>query len=96
RHPPYRRRHQRAVRGDLRVDQPADLAELLGRAAARVAELGLTRGDRVLLDVTAHPDPVDWLLAPLVAGASTVLCANADPARLPARAETERVTRTLA
>ncbi|MEU8050516.1 hypothetical protein AB0B99_11540, partial [Micromonospora haikouensis] len=37
-----------------------------------------------------------WLLAPLVAGASTVLCANADPARLPARAETERVTRTLA
>ncbi|WP_228986692.1 TIGR03089 family protein [Micromonospora sp. DH13] len=74
---------------------PAD-AELLGRAAARAAELGLTQGDRVLLDVTAHPDPVDWLLAPLVAGASTVLCANADPARLPARAETERVTRTLA
>ncbi|WP_431973235.1 TIGR03089 family protein [Micromonospora haikouensis] len=73
---------------------PAD-AELLGRAAARAAELGLGRGDRVLLDVTAHPDPVDWLLAPLVAGASTVLCANADPARLPARAETERVTRTL-
>ncbi|WFE59996.1 TIGR03089 family protein [Micromonospora sp. WMMD712] len=74
---------------------PAD-AELLGRAAARAAELGLARGDRVLLDVAAHPDPVDWLLAPLVAGASTVLCANADPARLPARAETERVTRTLA
>ncbi|WP_431904072.1 TIGR03089 family protein [Micromonospora carbonacea] len=74
---------------------PAD-AELLGRAAARAAELGLARGDRVLLDVAAHPDPVDWLLAPLVAGASTVLCANADPARLPARADTERVTRTLA
>ncbi|EEP73442.1 hypothetical protein MCAG_03769 [Micromonospora sp. ATCC 39149] len=73
---------------------PAD-AELLARATARATELGLARGDRVMLDVTAHPDPVDWLLAPLVAGASTVLCANPDPARLPGRAETERVTRAL-
>ena len=26
-------------------------------------------GDRVLVDAGAYPDPVDWLLAPLVAGA---------------------------
>ncbi|WP_229399691.1 TIGR03089 family protein [Micromonospora okii] len=70
--------------------------ELLARAAARATELGIARGDRVLLDTATHPDPVDWLLAPLVAGASTVLCANLDHARVAARAETERVTRTLA
>ena len=33
-------------------------------------------GGRVLIDADAHPDPVDWLLAPLAAGASIVLCRN--------------------
>ena len=39
--------------------------------------------------------PVAWLLAPLAAGASLVLCRSAAPAQLPRRAETERVTATL-
>jgi uncharacterized protein (TIGR03089 family) len=64
-------------------------------AADRAAALGIGRGDRVLIDVAAHPDPLEWLLAPLVAGASTVLCGNLDPTALPARRATERVTVTL-
>ncbi|MFD6609482.1 TIGR03089 family protein [Micromonospora chalcea] len=70
-------------------------AALLARAQARATELGLTPGDRLLVDVTRHPDPVDWLLAPLSAGASVVACAHPDPARLAARAETEKTTQTL-
>jgi uncharacterized protein (TIGR03089 family) len=68
---------------------------VLSRATARVAELGITAGDRVLIDARAYPDPVDWLFAPLVAGASTVLCANLDPAKLAARVDTEKVSLTL-
>ncbi|MCW3814651.1 TIGR03089 family protein [Micromonospora sp. DR5-3] len=71
-------------------------AELLARAEARAAELCLTPGDRLLVDTGQHPDPVDWLLAPLTAGASLVLCGNLDPARLDARTATEQVTRSLA
>ena len=73
---------------------PGD-AELLARATARATELGITPGDRVLIDTAAYPDPVDWLLAPLTANATTVLCANLDPARLPSRTTTERVTHPL-
>ncbi|MEH1097699.1 TIGR03089 family protein [Micromonospora sp. CPCC 205561] len=69
--------------------------ELLGRATARATELGVVPGDRVLIDTGTYPDPVDWLLAPLAAGATTVLCANTDPARLLSRAASERVTRPL-
>ncbi|MEW2441947.1 TIGR03089 family protein [Micromonospora marina] len=71
-------------------------AALLARARARATELGLTRGDRLLVDVTTHPDPVDWLLTPLTAGASVVACAHPDPARLEARSTTEKTTHTLA
>ncbi|MFG2053514.1 TIGR03089 family protein [Micromonospora sp. NPDC048930] len=71
-------------------------AELLARAEARAAELCLTPGDRILVDATAYPDPADWLLAPLTAGATLVACANLDPSRLDARTATEKVTRTLA
>ncbi|KKK06705.1 TIGR03089 family protein [Micromonospora sp. HK10] len=74
---------------------PGD-AELLARAQARAAELCLTPGDRVLVDTDQHPDPVDWLLAPLTAGASLVPCAHLDPARLDARTASEQVTRTVA
>ncbi|WP_434742963.1 TIGR03089 family protein [Micromonospora sp. SH-82] len=74
---------------------PQDVA-LLTRATARVAQLGIPSGGRVLIDTARHPDPVDWLLAPLVAGASTVLCAHLDPQKLPARTHTEQVTHTLA
>ncbi|MFC0007488.1 TIGR03089 family protein [Micromonospora siamensis] len=71
-------------------------AALLARAQARAADLGLTAGDRVLVDTGAHPDPVDWLLAPLTARASAVLCGNLDPARVDARAATEKTTHQLA
>lgn len=64
-------------------------------ATERAAELGIVRGDRVLVDAQTHPDPVDWLLAPLVVGASVVLCGNLDPALTTGRAATEKVTVTL-
>lgn len=70
-------------------------AELCRAAAARAAALGIVAGARVLIDVTAYPDPADWLLAPLLVGASTVLCAHLDPARLADRIVTERVTVTV-
>jgi uncharacterized protein (TIGR03089 family) len=70
-------------------------AQLCRAAADRAAGLGITPGARVLVDVAAHRDPADWLLAPLLAGASTVLCGNLDPARLPDRIAAERVTVTV-
>lgn len=71
-------------------------AQLCGQAARRAAELGLGRGDRALIDAARHPDPVDWLLAPLTAGASVVLCGRLDRARLSDRLAAERITVTLA
>ncbi|MEU5938276.1 TIGR03089 family protein [Micromonospora sp. NPDC047548] len=71
-------------------------AALLARAAARATELGIAPGDRVLVDAARHPDPVDWLLAPLTATATVVLCGDLDPARVPSRTTSEKVTRTLA
>lgn len=70
-------------------------AALLDRATARATELGIASGDRVLIDTGRYPDPVDWLLAPLTATATTVLCANLDPSTLPTRTTTERVTHPL-
>ncbi|MGW0432953.1 TIGR03089 family protein [Micromonospora sp. NPDC003197] len=67
-------------------------AELCARAADRATALGIAAGDRVLVDAARHPDPVDWLLAPLAVGASVVLCAHLDPAKLADRLTTERVT----
>ncbi|WP_305790036.1 TIGR03089 family protein [Symbioplanes lichenis] len=64
-------------------------------AAERAAELGITPGSRVLIDAAVHPDPVDWLLAPLYAGASIVLCAHLDPSAVEKRVATEKVTVTL-
>jgi uncharacterized protein (TIGR03089 family) len=69
--------------------------DLCSRARERAAALGLDAGDRVLIDAGAHPDPVDWLLAPLAAGATIVLCGNLDRASLARRVEDERVTDTL-
>jgi uncharacterized protein (TIGR03089 family) len=66
--------------------------ELCARAHSRAAGLGIARGDRVLVDAEEHPDPLDWLLAPLVAGASVVLCTALDAARLPRRSTEEKVT----
>jgi uncharacterized protein (TIGR03089 family) len=71
------------------LDQRA--ATTLARQRAVAADLG--PGDRVLLDADALPDPVDWLLAPLAAGASVVLCRACDrAARLRIR-QNEKVTR---
>ncbi|HEY8471982.1 MAG TPA: TIGR03089 family protein [Natronosporangium sp.] len=69
--------------------------QLCRDAAARASALGIFPGARVLIDVDAHPDPLDWLLAPLVVGASTVLCGRLDPAALGGRIEAERVDHVL-
>ena len=70
----------------------------VGAAAAELAQrLGIVTGDRVLVDeqVAAEAGPVTWLLAPLAAGASIVLCRHAVPDGLGSRASAERVTATL-
>jgi uncharacterized protein (TIGR03089 family) len=91
-----------------RPPDPADPGLLIGEASLTLeslvtaagelaGRLGLAEGDRVLVDerTAAEAGPVAWLLAPLAAGASLVLCRNAAPDRLPARAAAERVTATL-
>lgn len=82
---------------DRALAGPIELSHLaVCRAAvARATELGIAAGDRVLVDALAYPDPADWLLAPLMAGASVVLCGNLDPAKTPARAAAEQVTVVL-
>jgi uncharacterized protein (TIGR03089 family) len=82
---------------DRALAGPVELSHLavLRTATARAAELGITAGDRVLVDARAYPDPVDWLIAPLVAGASVVLCANLDPAKVQSRTDAEKVTVVL-
>ncbi|MBL7256828.1 TIGR03089 family protein [Paractinoplanes lichenicola] len=71
-------------------------AEVIAAAQARATELGITAGGRVLIDATPLFDPLDWLVAPLVTGASIVLCANLDPAKVTSRAESEKVTLVVA
>lgn len=76
---------------ELSIGGLVEAARELGR------RLGLRSGDRVLMDETtaAEAGPVVWLLAPLAAGASLVLCRHTAPEKLAARAATERVTATL-
>lgn len=81
----------RAIAGPVELSHRAVLRE----AHERGIELGIVAGDRVLVDARVYPNPVDWLLAPLVTGASVVLCANLDPAKLDARADSEKVTVVL-
>jgi uncharacterized protein (TIGR03089 family) len=73
------------------------LAGLVVTAGELAARLGIEPGDRILVDeqTAIESGPTAWLLAPLAAGASLVLCRNADPDRLARRAEEERVTATL-
>jgi len=67
-----------------------------GALATGIAEMhGISRGDRVLIDVARSEQPVQWLLAPLSVGASIVLCANLDPAAVHERAAAERISRIL-
>jgi uncharacterized protein (TIGR03089 family) len=83
--------NHRAAAGPVEMSHLA----LCRTATERAAELGIVAGDRVLVDARAYPDPADWLLAPLVAGASLVLCGNLDPAKVDHRADTEKVTVVL-
>lgn len=73
------------------------LGGLVDAARELAARLGVTQKDRVLVDeaTAAEAGPVAWLLAPLAAGASIVLCRNTRAELLPRRAESERVTATL-
>ena len=73
------------------------LGDLPAAADELARRLGITSGDRLLVDArtAAEAGPVAWLLAPLAAGASLVLCREPDPGLLARRAETERVTATL-
>src|SRR5690606_10336720 len=48
---------------------------------------------RILIDADTYSDPVTWLVAPLMSGASVVLCRHLDPARLESRLATERAVR---
>jgi hypothetical protein len=69
-------------------------AAALGGWAARTAGL-LREGCGVLLDAAEHEHPVKWLLAPLAAGASVVLCGNLDHEAVASRAAAEHVNRIL-
>jgi uncharacterized protein (TIGR03089 family) len=61
--------------------------------AAGIAEAhGIGRGDRVLIRADSSEQPAGWLLAPLVAGATIVLCAGFDDAQLDEIAAAELVT----
>ena len=73
------------------------LGGLVETAAELAERLGIAAGDRILVDerTASETGPVAWLLAPLSGGASLVLTRSADPAGLPHRAVTERVTATL-
>ncbi|GAA0604895.1 TIGR03089 family protein [Sporichthya brevicatena] len=81
----------------VRAGGTATGADLVAVARATATEWGLTGADRVLVtaELRTPEGLMAGLLAPLAVGASVVLCRNADPAALPRRIETERVTRTL-
>jgi hypothetical protein len=73
------------------------LGGLVDTATELAGRLGLVAGDRVLVDerTATEAGPVAWLLAPLAAGASLVLCRSAAANGLQHRGEVERVTATL-
>jgi uncharacterized protein (TIGR03089 family) len=54
------------------------------------ATLGGPEPARVLIDTDTHLDTLIWLVAPLLAGASVVLCRHLDPTRVESRLATER------
>jgi hypothetical protein len=90
-------RGQTIGENDRALAGPVEMSHLatIRTAEERAAELGFTTGDRVLVDARSYPDPIDWLFAPLVSGASIVLCANLDPAKLDARTTAEKVSVVL-
>lgn len=76
----------------LGLPEPVTHADLAGKALQRAAQLGIGRTDRVLVNVDSHPRPLDWLVAPLAAGASLVLCLGMRPDAVDAAGATERIT----
>jgi uncharacterized protein (TIGR03089 family) len=68
--------------------------EVLAACQESATARGLTAGDRVLSTATWEmpDDVIDGLLAVLAVGGSLVQVANPDPATLPRRIETEKVT----
>ena len=78
------------------VDGPVTQDELFGSQVAAGSSQNSTGGDRLLLTANpASPPGVAAVSRPLVSGGSLVLVAGADPARLDAIAEAERVTLRL-
>jgi uncharacterized protein (TIGR03089 family) len=87
---------------DLDGDQPAvrlddvvsTAADVLAQSRDSARRQGIAASDRVLTTRPWHgfADWRDGFLAPLAAGASIVLCANADPDALQRRVDTERAT----
>ena len=73
------------------------LGGLTAAAAELGGRLGIADGDRILVDerTATEAGPIAWLLAPLAAGASLVLCRNANLEALPRRAAEERITASL-
>jgi uncharacterized protein (TIGR03089 family) len=69
--------------------------EWMALAHAMADRWGLGPGDRLLVDVAQHQEPLKWLLAPLAVGATVVLCANSDPATLHMRRTSEGITHEL-
>jgi len=69
--------------------------EVLAEAQRRADERGLTTADRVMSFApwSTASEIVDNMLSVFVAGASLVQVANANPAALPRRRESEKVTR---
>ncbi|MEU4237226.1 TIGR03089 family protein [Actinoplanes sp. NPDC026619] len=74
---------------------PASFGEYAVVAAGLAEMHRIGPGDRVLIQADASEQPLMWLLAPLSAGASIVLCANLDESRLDDRVTAEGVTRVL-
>jgi uncharacterized protein (TIGR03089 family) len=68
----------------------SDLALADGTTHAELGALTTAPAGRLLIDAAADADPRRWLVAPLLAGASIVLCVNLDPTRLSARLANER------
>jgi uncharacterized protein (TIGR03089 family) len=84
----------------IRVHDAASVdGTTFGEYEAMAAEIAksreITAGDRVLIDAAISEEPLIWLLAPLSAGASIVLCRNLDRTRLEDRIAAEGVTRVL-
>ena len=75
------------------VDGPLTQDELFGSQVVAGSSMDSTGGDRLLVTANpASPPGVAAVSKPLVSGGSLVLVAGADPARLDAIAESERVT----